>query len=118
MSDILGNIQTDALGAITGIGGQGLTVFNKIYEKITINNLFKYLIQGLAVAIAAYVIPNRKTSMHEIAVISIVSGLTFLLLDTFTDDIAKYVRLGTGVGIGLGLVNLNTTIPYLANIGV
>ena len=63
-------------------------------------------------------IPNRKTSIHEIAVVSIVSGLTFMLLDTFTDDIAKYVRLGVGAGIGLNLVNLNTSVPYLASMGI
>lgn len=118
MSDIITTIQTDAFGAITDIETQGKGVFEKIYSKLTVNNFIKYFIQGLAVAIAAYVIPNRKTSMREIGVISIVSGLTFMLLDTFTDDIAKYVRLGVGAGIGLNLVNLNTTVPFLASMGI
>lgn len=118
MSDIIQNIQTDAFGAITNIGSQGQGVFQKIISKLTVDNLLKYFIQGLAVAIAAYLIPNRKTSVHDIIVVSIVSGLTFMLLDTFTDDIAKYVRLGVGAGIGLNLVNLDTTIPYLASIGI
>ena len=118
MSDLLQTIQTDAFGAITDIETQGKNVFQTIFSKLTVNNLIKYFIQGLAVAIAAYVIPNRKTSFHEVMVVSVVSGLTFMLLDTFTDDIAKYVRLGVGAGIGLNLVNLNTTIPYLAHVGI
>jgi len=118
MSDVLQTIQTDAFGAITDIQTQGKGVFEKIIAKLTVNNLLKYFIQGLAVAIAAYVIPNRKTSVHEVLVISIVSGLTFMVLDTFTDDISKYARLGVGAGIGLNLVNLNTAIPYLAVVGI
>lgn len=118
MSNILQTIQTDAFGAITDIQLQGKGVFEKIVSKLTVNNLLKYFIQGLAVAIAAYVIPNRKTTYQEVLVVSIVSGLTFMVLDTFTDDVAKYVRLGVGVGIGLNLVNINTNIPYLSTIGL
>lgn len=118
MSDVIQTIQTDAFGAITDIGSQGKGVFEKILSKLNVNNFIKYFIQGLAVAIAAYVIPNRKTSLHEVMVISIVSGLSFMLLDTFTDDIAKYARLGVGAGIGLNLVNMNTAIPYLAGLGI
>jgi hypothetical protein len=95
---------------------QGVGTFNAIYSRLTIDNLVKYVIQGLAVAIAAAVIPNRKTGHHEVAVIAIVSALTFFVLDIFTDDIGKNVRLGVGLGIGLNLVNLNTNIPYLAGI--
>lgn len=118
MSGVLQTIQTDAFGAITDIENQGKGVFTKIMSKLTVDNLLKYFIQGLAVAIAAYVIPNRKTSVHEVMVVSIVSSLTFMLLDTFTDDVAKYARLGVGAGIGLNLVNLNTAIPYLASVGI
>lgn len=95
---------------------QSTGIFNTISSLMTINNFVKYIVQGIAVAVAAYVIPNRKTSIHEIAVIAIVSALTFFTLDIFTDDLAKNVRLGVGLGIGLNLVNLSADIPYLAGL--
>lgn len=81
-------------------------VFNTIWLRMTIDNFLKYIIQGIAVAIAACIIPNRKTSIREIVVIAIVSTLTFFILDVFTDDIGKNARLGVGLGIGLNLANL------------
>ena len=95
---------------------QGVGTFNTIYSRLTVDNLIKYLIQGVSVALAAGIIPNRKTSHHEIAVIAIVSALTFFVLDVFTDDIGKHARMGVGLGIGWNLANLNTNIPYLAGI--
>ena len=77
----------------------------KIASKLTINNIVKYLIEGIAVAIAAYVLPKRNTQMQEILIIGLMASLTFIILDTFTDDnIAKSARFGTGFGIGSNLI--------------
>lgn len=88
-------------------------VFTVIYSKLTINNLVKYIVQGIAVAVAAYIIPNRRTDIREIMTISIIASLTFFVLDIFTDDIAKGARLGTGFGIGMVLANITKIPSYL-----
>jgi hypothetical protein len=80
------------------------TVFETILNKITVNNFVKYLIQGIAVAIAAYVIPNRRVNYREVFVIATLAALTFFTLDIFTDDISKGAKFGAGLGIGLNLI--------------
>lgn len=56
--------------------------YSQIKTKLTKDNLTKYIIQGIAVGLASYYIPNRKSTLQEIIIISIVSSLSFLLLDT------------------------------------
>lgn len=102
------------MNVVQDLGTEGQNVFQAIFSKLTINNLVKYIVQGVAVAIAAYVIPNRKTNIHEVMIISTVAALTFFVLDIFTDDVAKGVRLGAGFGIGMSLIT-NAPLPaYLA----
>jgi hypothetical protein len=86
-------------------------VFLTIWNRLTINNLVKYLIQGIAVAIAAYVIPQRRTDYREVIIIALVAALTFFTVDIFTDDVAKGLRFGAGFGIGLMLVSQSPIIP-------
>ena len=88
-------------------------ILENINEKLKIENLINYVLQGFVIALAVYILPNRKTSYNEIFIVTLISSVTFLLLDIFIEDITKYVRLGLGIGIGLGLTNLNTDIPYL-----
>ena len=102
------------MNVIQDIGSEGQSVFMTIWGKLTINNFIKYLIQGIAVAVAAYVIPNRKTNPHEVLIISTVAALTFFVLDIFTDDVAKGVRFGTGFGIGMSLITQAPLPQYLA----
>jgi hypothetical protein len=92
------------------------SVFDTIWKKLTVNNLVKYIIQGIAVAIAAYVIPNRRTNYREILVISLVAALTFFTLDIFTDDISKGAKFGAGLGIGLSLVTQTPLPQYLTGL--
>lgn len=68
-------------------------------------NLFKYFLEGAAVAIAAYYIPKRKVDMVEILMIAVTAGLTFLVLDMFSPDVGGGARLGAGLGIGLRAVS-------------
>lgn len=72
-------------------------------KKLT-RSLFKYFLEGIAVALAAYYIPKRKVDMMEIIMIAATSGLTFLILDMFAPDVGKGARLGAGLGIGVGVV--------------
>lgn len=60
----------------------------------------KYLIEGLAVAVAAYYIPKRKMKLEEIAMIAVTAALTFAILDIYSPGIAAGARKGAGFGIG------------------
>ena len=48
----------------------------------------KYLIQGLVVAFATFVIPKNKLSFDEIFWIALISGMIFNILDMFTPSIS------------------------------
>lgn len=69
-----------------------------------IQQLIKYFLEGLAVAIAAYVIPKRSANWEEIAMIGATAGLTFFILDTFAPSVGAGARLGKGFKIGTNLV--------------
>ena len=66
--------------------------------------IFKYLFEGLVVAIAAYLIPGKKLQAMEILTIANVSAATFSVLDLFAPAFASSARAGSGFGIGAGLV--------------
>ena len=84
---------------------------------MTINHLIKYLVEGIAVAIAAYFIPQRKTKITEVLIIGILAASTFIILDLFAEDVGKGSRFGSGFGIGYNLVqNPVTTFPSLATL--
>ena len=72
--------------------------------KEVISRAIKYLIEGLAVAVAAYYIPRRKMMMEEIAMIAVTSALTFAILDMYSPSIATAARRGAGFGIGAASV--------------
>jgi hypothetical protein len=63
----------------------------------------KYLIEGIAVAIAAYVF-SGKLKMNEIMMISLTGMATFAILDVFSPSVGASARTGAGFGIGAGLV--------------
>ena len=69
-----------------------------------VRSLFKYFLEGVAVALAAYYIPKRKVEMMEVVMIAVTAGLTFLVLDMFSPSIGQGARLGAGLGIGLRAV--------------
>ena len=60
----------------------------------------KYLLEGLAVAAAAYYIPQKKTSLKEVAMIALTAAATFAVLDIFAPAVASGARHGAGFGIG------------------
>lgn len=67
-------------------------------------SLFKYFLEGIAVALAAYYVPRRKVEMMEVLMIAITAGLTFMILDLFSPSIGQGARLGAGLGIGIRAV--------------
>ena len=68
-------------------------------------NLIKYLLEGLAVAVAAFYIPRRKADLQEIAMIGLTAAAVFLVLDSFSPAVAAGARQGSGFGIGMGITN-------------
>jgi hypothetical protein len=71
-----------------------------------VKRAIKYLVEGLMVAIVAFVIPPEKRALkyEEIATIALMSAATFSILDTFTPSIGVSARSGAGAGIGLNMV--------------
>lgn len=62
--------------------------------------VMKYMIEGLAVAIAAVAIPKRQLRTEEIAMISLAGAATFAVLDMYAPEVAAGARQGAGLGIG------------------
>jgi hypothetical protein len=69
-----------------------------------VKKLIKYLLEGSAVAIAAFYIPQKKVDPIEIGLIALTAAAIFMILDYFAPSVASGARTGAGFGIGYGLV--------------
>ena len=69
-----------------------------------IKRAIKYLVEGLMVAIVAFVIPQKPLKFEEIAIIALMAAATFSILDTYVPSMAVSARSGAGFGIGANLV--------------
>ena len=83
--------------------------------RITIANLFMkimtYIIEGSAVAVAAYLIPSKKLLMKEVVMIALTAAAVFALLDLFAPAVGISTRQGAGFGLGAGLIGFPGIIP-------
>jgi hypothetical protein len=66
--------------------------------------LIKYLLEGLAVAVAAFYIPQKVLSLQEIAILGLTAAAIFALLDLFTPSVGWGARHGAGWGIGWNMI--------------
>ena len=64
----------------------------------------KYLLEGIAVAVAAYFIPRKKVEIAEIIFIALSAAATFAVLDIFAPKVGEGARKGAGFGIGANTV--------------
>jgi hypothetical protein len=64
----------------------------------------KYLLEGIAVAVAAYFIPRKKVEITEIVFIALSAAATFAVLDIFAPKVGEGARKGAGFGIGANTV--------------
>jgi len=64
----------------------------------------KYLVEGGAVALAAYLIPKTKLALGEILILALVAASIFALLDLYSPSISASTRFGTGATLGASLV--------------
>jgi hypothetical protein len=69
-----------------------------------VKRAIKYIVEGLMVAIAAFVIPAKKLNIEEVVIIALSAAATFAVLDVFVPSMAASARGGAGFGIGANLV--------------
>ena len=69
-----------------------------------INRAIKYLIEGIAVGLAAVLVPRRGIDVQEVIAIAIVAAAVFAVLDLVSPSIGVTARQGAGFGIGANLV--------------
>lgn len=71
-----------------------------------VKRAIKYIVEGIMVALVAFVIPPEKRALklEEIAIIALMAAATFSILDTFVPSMGASARTGAGFGIGANLV--------------
>ncbi len=69
-----------------------------------VNRALKYLLEGLAIAVAAIYIPKKALPMEEIAALALVAAAVFALLDVLAPSVGVTARQGAGFGLGANLV--------------
>ena len=72
--------------------------FNELVKRA-----IKYIIEGIIVALAAYVIPKHTLNVEEVVVIALTAAATLAILDTFNPSMGASSRQGAGLAIGTGL---------------
>ena len=69
-----------------------------------LTRVIKYLLEGLAVAVAMIIIPRRVPQLEEIVSVSVVAALVFAILDLLSPSVGLTARQGAGFGLGANLV--------------
>ena len=69
-----------------------------------VKRAIKYIVEGIIVALAAYVIPKKSLNMEEIACLALTAAATFAILDTYIPSMGVSARTGAGFGLGANLV--------------
>lgn len=67
-------------------------------------NILKYLLEGLGIAVAAKYLLGKASSVRELMLITVSITLSFIILDMFAPAVATGARQGVGFGTGLNLV--------------
>lgn len=73
-----------------------------------VRRAIKYLVEGLAVAAAAYYIPRKQMNLQEIAMIAVTAAASLAILDLLAPSVGAHARHGAGFGIGASLVGAPT----------
>ncbi len=69
-----------------------------------VNRALKYLLEGLAVAVAAIYIPKKPLALEDVAALALTAAAVFALLDVLAPSVGVTARQGAGIGIGANLV--------------
>jgi ABC-type Co2+ transport system permease subunit len=71
-----------------------------------VKRIIKYLVEGLIVAIVAFVIPKRSLNVEEIILIALTAAATFSILDTYLPSVGASTKSGLGLGLGIRMSGL------------
>lgn len=73
-------------------------------------SLLKYLFEGLAVAVATWLIPSKqfKLTYVEVIMIALTAAAVFALLDVFSPTVGFGARYGSGFSIGYQQIGMGT----------
>lgn len=74
-------------------------------------SLFKYLFEGLAVGVSAWLIPVSKIAYMDIILIALTAAAVFAILDQFSPQVANGARQGTGFALGVQQVGFGGGSP-------
>lgn len=69
-----------------------------------VNRALKYILEGLAVAVAAIYIPKKSLALEEVAVLALTAAAVFALLDVLAPSVGVTARQGAGFSIGSQIV--------------
>ena len=69
-----------------------------------VKRIIKYLVEGLAVAIVAMIVPRKPLNVDEIIILALVATAAFSILDVFVPSMGTSMRGGAGFGLGTSLV--------------
>jgi len=69
-----------------------------------INRVIKLLIEGLAVAVAAILIPKKALPLDEVVTLAVLAAVVFAVLDAVSPSMGQSTRSGAGLGLGFKLV--------------
>lgn len=81
-----------------------------------VRRAIKYLVEGLAVAAAAFYIPRKKMNLQEIVMIAVTAAASLAVLDLLAPSVGAHARHGAGFGIGASLVGANVPVPGVPGI--
>jgi ABC-type Co2+ transport system permease subunit len=73
--------------------------FNELVKRA-----IKYIIEGLAVALVALLIPRKQLNVEEIVIIALTAAAVFSILDVFIPSAGVSGRQGLGAVVGANLV--------------
>jgi hypothetical protein len=68
------------------------------------SQVVKYLLEGLAVALASHLVAGSKLNMKEIFMLGLTAASVFMVLETYAPSVASGARHGAGFGIGVNMV--------------
>jgi len=73
-------------------------------------SLLKYILEGIAIALATFLIPSSKLDYIDIILIALTGAAMFAVLDQFSPMVAVGARQGSGFAIGYHQVGMGDPI--------
>jgi hypothetical protein len=74
-------------------------------------SLIKYLLEGFAVGVSAFLIPKKKLSINEIVLIALTAAAIFATLDLYAPTVGISARQGAGFSIGFQQIGFGESDP-------